>query len=88
MCCVEFVGSSKIDETWSMVVLRVEAFSEGFVAPFKWLLVNEIKGSSSLPGVADKQEVEGRSSLPVVVGKRDQGVGAPFQKQLENERKL
>ena len=35
MCCVEAVGSSmKIDETWSMVELRVEAFSEGIVAPF------------------------------------------------------
>ena len=31
------IGSSlKIDETWSMVVLRVEAFSKGVVAPFQW----------------------------------------------------
>ena len=37
VCCVEAVGSSmKIDETWSMVVLRVEAFSEGVAAPFQW----------------------------------------------------
>ena len=37
VCCVEAVGSSmKIDETWSVVVLRVEAFSEGVVAPFQW----------------------------------------------------
>ena len=35
--CMEADGSSmKIDETWSMVVLRVEAFSEGVVAPFQW----------------------------------------------------
>ena len=37
MSCVEVVGSSvKIDEMWSMVVVRVEAFSEGVVAPFQW----------------------------------------------------
>ena len=45
MCCVEVVGSSvKIDETWSTVMLRFEAFCEGVVAPFQWLLVNEIRG--------------------------------------------
>ena len=27
---------SKIDETWSVEVLRVEAFSEGVVAPLQW----------------------------------------------------
>ena len=30
----------------------------------------------------------GRSSLPGEAGKRVQGVGAPFQLQLENERRL
>ena len=45
MCCVEAVGSSvKIDEKSSTVVLRVEAFSKGVVAPFQWLLVNEKQG--------------------------------------------
>ena len=35
--CMEAVGSSmKIDETWSAMVLKVEAFSEGVVAPFQW----------------------------------------------------
>ena len=29
-------SSMKIDETWSMVVLMVESFSEGVVAPFQW----------------------------------------------------
>ena len=37
VCHVETGGSSvKFDETWSAVVLRVEAFSEGVVAPFQW----------------------------------------------------
>ena len=45
MCCVEADGSSvKIDETWSAVMLRVGAFSEGVVAPFQWLLVNDMQG--------------------------------------------
>ena len=45
VCCVEAVGSSmKIDETSSVVVLRVEAFSEGVVAPFQERLVNESRG--------------------------------------------
>ena len=30
----------------------------------------------------------GQSSLPGEAGKRDQGVGAPFQLHLENERRL
>ena len=35
-------GSSvKIDETWSIEVLRVVAFSQGVVAPFPERLVNE-----------------------------------------------
>ena len=39
---IEAIGSSmKIDETWSTVVLRVEAFIEGVVAPFQWYLVND-----------------------------------------------
>ena len=39
-------GSSvKIDETWSIEVLRVVAFSQGVVAPFQERLVNEIRGS-------------------------------------------
>ena len=42
---MEAIGSSvKIDETWSMVVLRVVAFSQGVVAPFQERLVNESKG--------------------------------------------
>ena len=46
MCCMEVVGPSlKIDETWSMVVLRVVAFSQGVVAPFQERLVNEFRGS-------------------------------------------
>jgi len=41
-CSIEGVGSSvKIDETWSKVVLRVVAFSQGVVAPFQERLVNE-----------------------------------------------
>ena len=36
--------SMKIDETLSAVVLRVEAFSEGVVAPFQERLVNESRG--------------------------------------------
>ena len=45
ICCMEAVGSSvKIDETWSMVVLRVVAFSQGVVAPFQERLVNECRG--------------------------------------------
>ena len=34
----------KIDEMWSMVVLRVVAFSQGAVAPFQERLVNESRG--------------------------------------------
>ena len=46
LCSIEVVGSSvKIDETWSKVVLRVVAFSQGVVAPFQERLVNEIGGS-------------------------------------------
>ena len=46
LCSIEVVGSSvKIDETWSKVVLRVVAFSQGVVAPFQVRLVNEIRGS-------------------------------------------
>ena len=42
----EVVGSSvKIDETWSIEVLRVVAFSQGVVTPFQVRLVNEIRGS-------------------------------------------
>ena len=62
----------KIDETWSKVVLRVVAFSQGVVAPFQERLVNESGGCSSLPGEA---------------GKRVRGVGAPFQERLVNERR-
>ena len=51
---MEAVGSSmKIDETWSMEVLRVEAFSEGVVAPFQYTRAG---GSSSLLGEAGKRE--------------------------------
>ena len=53
----------KIDETWSILVLRVVAFSQGVVAPFQERLVNESGGWCSLLGEA---------------GKREQGVGAPF----------
>ena len=59
----------KIDETWSAVVLRVEAFSL-IVEAFCQLLISG--GSSSLPGEAGKQE---------------QGVVAPFQVRLVNERR-
>ena len=34
----------KIDETWSTKVLKVEAFSQGVVAPFQVRLVNESRG--------------------------------------------
>ena len=45
-CSIEVVGTSvKIDETWSKLVLRVVAFSQGVVAPFQVRLVNEIGGS-------------------------------------------
>ena len=40
-----FGSSVKIDETWSIEVLRVVAFSQGVVAPFQVRLVNEIRGS-------------------------------------------
>ena len=40
-----FGSSVKIDETWSMVVLRVVAFSQRVEAPFQVRLVNEIRGS-------------------------------------------
>ena len=43
---IEVIGSSvKIDETWSIEVLRVVAFSQGVLAPFQERLVNESKGS-------------------------------------------
>ena len=46
LCSFEVVGSNvKIDETWSKVVPRVVAFSQGVVAPFQERLVNEIRGS-------------------------------------------
>ena len=35
----------KIYETWSTVVLRVGAFNEWIVSPFRWVMVNEIRGS-------------------------------------------
>jgi len=63
----------KIDETWSAVDLRVEAFSliiEAFCHQRPVLISG---GSSSLPGEA---------------GKREQGVVAPFQERLVNERRL
>ena len=45
MCSFEVVGSSvKIDETWSILVLRVVAFSKGVVAPFQERLVNKSRG--------------------------------------------
>ena len=34
----------KINETWSIEVLRVVAFSQGVVAPFQVRLVNESRG--------------------------------------------
>ena len=38
-------GSSvKIDEMWSMLVLRVLAFSQGVVTPFQVRLVNKSRG--------------------------------------------
>ena len=44
-CSIEVVGSSvKIDETWSKVVLRVVAFSQGVLDPFQERLVKEIRG--------------------------------------------
>ena len=53
---MKLVGSSvKIDETWSKVVLRVVAFSQGVVAPFQERLVKELGGRSSLPGEAGKR---------------------------------
>ena len=53
---IEVVGSSvKIDETWSEGVLRVVAFSQGVVAPFKERLVYESGGCSSLPGEVGKR---------------------------------
>ena len=46
LCSFEVVGSIvKIDETWSIEVLRVVAFSHGVVAPFQVRLVNESRGS-------------------------------------------
>ena len=45
-CSIEVVGSSvKIDETWSIEVLRVVVVSQGVVAPFQVRLVNERRGS-------------------------------------------
>ena len=44
MC--DAIGSSlKIDEMWSVVLLRVVAFSQGVVAPFQERLVNKNRGS-------------------------------------------
>ena len=40
-----FGSSVEIDETWSIEVLRVVAFSQGVVAPFQERLVNENGGS-------------------------------------------
>ena len=40
-----FGSSVKIDEMWSIEVLRVVAFSQGVVAPFQVRLVNESRGS-------------------------------------------
>ena len=55
LCSIEVVGSSvKIYETWSKVVLKVVAFSQGVVAPFQERLVNESGGRSSLLGEAGK----------------------------------
>ena len=62
--CVEAVLSSvKINETWSAVDLRVEAFSLIIEAFCEQRLVLISGGSSSLPGET---------------GKREQGVEAPF----------
>lgn len=66
-------SSIKNDETWSTVGLRVEAFSMEIEAFSQWKLVLKSGARSSLPGEASK---------------RDQGVGVPFQLQLENERRL
>ena len=63
----------KIDETWSRVDLRVEAFSMKVKAFYQYRLVLISGGSSSLPGEA---------------GKGEQGVVAPFQERLVNERRL
>ena len=63
----------KIDEMWSAVDLRVEAFSMIIEAFCQQRLVLISGGSSSLPGEA---------------GKREQGVVAPFQERLVNERRL
>ena len=54
----------KIDETWSAVGLKVEAFSMEVEAFSQYKLVLNSGGRSSLPGEA---------------GKQVQGVGAPFQ---------
>ena len=53
----------KIDETWSIEVPRVVAFSQGVVAPFQERLVNESGGWSSLPGEAGKQAQVGACVL-------------------------
>ena len=68
----------KIDETWSKVVLRVVAFSQGgrsslpgeagkrdqgVVAPFQERLVNESGGCCSLPGEAGKRAQVGACVL-------------------------
>ena len=58
----------KIDETWSAVGIRVEAFSMEVEAFSQYKLVLNSGGQSSLPGDASK---------------RVQGVGAPFQLQLK-----
>ena len=65
MCCMKDVGSSmKINETWSMMVQRVEAFSEGVVAPFQERLVNKIRGLE-LPSNSGYRMREGCSLLQV-----------------------
>ena len=58
-----FGSSVKIDETWSMVVLRVVAFSQGVVAPFQVRLVMRLRGRSSLLGEAGKRAEVGACVL-------------------------
>ena len=53
----------KIDETWSIEVLRVVAFSQGVVAPFQERLVNDSRGWSSLPREAGKRAQVGACML-------------------------
>ena len=60
----------KIDETWSKVVLRVVAFSQGVVAPFQVRLVKEIGGVVAPFQERLVNESGGWSSLPGEAGKR------------------